>query len=337
MSNLLSTVLSLLEAAVILSGVPRSASPRETQSKDPHGPRSTATARTFLPQSRGFGVAAKAALQACALLAALLTPSRLQAQASDIPSAQTAAQNGSQTQGVEQDRRGRILLDQMVTALGGPAWLNRKTVLLHGNTAAFFRGAPTLNTTPFWDYKQFPNGTQPELDRIEFTKKRDVVQIWTPANGYEITYKGNKPLPADQVADYLRRQEHSIDAIIRDWLKRPGTVVLYEGATQVERRPADKVTLLASNNDAVTLELDATSHLPLRRSYETRNEQFKDLDEEQEQYEDYHQIQNIMTPFSISRYHNGDLANQRYVLSVEYGVATTPDMFDTTLPLKHKK
>jgi hypothetical protein len=271
------------------------------------------------------------------LALATIAPSRLHAQASDIPSAQTAAQNGSQTQGVEQDKRGRVLLDQMVTALGGEAWLDRRTVLLHGNTAAFFRGAPTLSTVPFWDYKQFPTATQPELDRIEFTKKRDVVQIWTPTNGYEITYKGNKPLPAEQVADYLRRQAHSVDAIIRVWLKQPGIVVLYEGATQVERRPAEKVTLLAANNDAVTLELDSVSHLPLRRTYQTRNEQFKDIDEDQEQYDDYHPIQGIMTALTVSRYHNGDLANQRFYLSAEYNIATTPEMFDTTQPLKPKK
>lgn len=281
--------------------------------------------------------ASKLNLLAPLAVLALLTPTHLHAQASDIPSAQTAAQNGSQTQGVEQDKRGRILLDQMVAALGGEAWLNRKTVLLHGNTAAFFRGAPTLSTVPFWDYKQFASGSQPELDRIEFTKKRDVVQIWTPTNGYEITYKGNKPLPAEQVADHLRQQAHSVDAIIRVWLKQPGIVVLYEGATQVERRPADKVTLLAANNDAVTLELDASTHLPLRRTYQTRNEQFKDLDEEQEQYDDYHSIQGVMTALTVSRYHNGDLANQRFFLGAEYGVSTTPDMFDTDLPLKHKK
>jgi hypothetical protein len=269
-------------------------------------------------------------------LAGVVTP-RLDAQASDIPSAQTPAQNGSQTQGAEQDKRGRILLNQMVTALGGAMWLNRRTALFHGNTASFFRGEPTLGSPPYWDLKQYPIGTQPEADRIEFTKKRDIVQIWTPTNGFEITYKGNKPLPADIVAEYLRRQTHSIDAIVRVWMNQPATIVLYEGPTQVERRPADKVTLLAPNNDAVTLELDASSHLPLRRSYETRNQQFKDLDEEQETYEDYHQVQGIMTPFNITRYHNGDIAGARYILSVEYNVSTTPDMFDTTLPLKHKK
>jgi len=280
---------------------------------------------------------AKLSLLALLTLALAIAPSRLLAQASDIPSAQAPTASALRSQGVDQDKRGRLLLNQIVTALGGEMWLNRRTALFHGNTASFFRGEPTLGSPPYWDYKQYPIGTQTEADRIEFTKKRDIVQIWTPTNGFEITYKGNKPLPADQVAEYLRRQAHSIDAIVRVWMNQPGTIVLYEGATQVERRPADKVTLLAADNDAVTVELDASSHLPLRRSYETRNQQFKDLDEEQETYEDYHQVQGIMTPFNITRYHNGDIAGARYILSVEYNVPTTPDMFDTTLPLKHKK
>lgn len=269
--------------------------------------------------------------------AVVLTPI-LHGQASEIPSAQTPAQLAAQGgQGAEQDKRGRILLDQMVQALGGDAWLNRRTALFHGNTATFFHGEPNLGSPPFWDYKQYPDATHLETDRIEYTKKRDIVQIWNPSNGYEITYKGNKPLPADQVKEYLQRQAHSVDAVIRVWLKEPGITVLYEGSTFVERRAAEKVTLLGADNDAVTLELDATTHLPLRRSYETRNAQFKDHDEEVEQYEDYHDLHGVMTPLTISRYHNGDLANQRFILGAEYNIPIAPDMFDTNLPLKHKK
>ncbi len=276
-------------------------------------------------------------LEFCFATTVLFATQRLHAQASEIPSAQTAAQNGSQTQGVDQDKRGRILLDQMVAALGGDAWLNRRTAVFHGNTAAFFRGEPNLGSPPFWDFRRFADATQPEADRIEYTKKRDIVQIYTADKGYEITYKGNKPLPADQVKDYFVRQHHSLESIIHVWLKQPGTIVLYEGASQVERRQAEKVTLLADNNDAVTVELDASSHLPLRRTFETRNQQFKDHDEDVEQYDDYHLIQGIMTPLTISRYRNGDLANQRFYLDVKYNEPIPVESFNTDLPLKPKK
>ncbi len=276
-----------------------------------------------------------------ALLAVLLCSGawlHAHAQASQIPSASGTV--GAPAAGQE-DKRGRVLLDQMLAALGGDAWLHRRTVLLHGHTASFFRGEPTLSTVDFWDYRQFADaGAAPpvaEAERIEFTKKRDVVQIWTATNGYEITYKGTKPLPKDQVEEYLRRRAHSLEVVLNSWLKQPDVVVLYEGTTSVERRMADKVTLLAANNEAVTLELDASSHLPLRRTFQSRNAQFKDFDEDSEQYDDYHLLQGVQTPLTISRYHNGDLANQRFIIDVTYGVAVTPEMFDTDRPLKKKK
>jgi hypothetical protein len=267
-----------------------------------------------------------------AAVTGVLTPQPLLAQASTIPSAAPPPVSSQ-----EQDKRGRELLQQMVEALGGDAWLHRTSMLREGHTASFFRGTPTMNVVDFWDYTRFASATEPEAERIEFSKKHDIVQIWTPTNGFEITYKGNKPLPEEQVQDYLRRRSHSIESIIQTWLKEPDIVVLYEGTTMVERRMAEKITLLGADNDAVTLELEATTHLPLRRSFQTRNTTFKDYDEEEEQYEDYHLIQGIQTPLSISRYHNGDLANQRFFTKVEYDVPVTPEMFDTERPLKGKK
>jgi hypothetical protein len=266
------------------------------------------------------------------LAGGVIAPPTLLGQASEIPS---AAPPPVSTQ--DQDKRGRMLLQQMVDALGGEAWLHRTGMLRVGHTASFFRGNPTLNVIDFWDYIRFADGAQPEAERIEFTKKHDIVQVWTPDNGFEITYKGNKPLPEDQVQEYLRRRAHSVEAIIATWLKQPDVVVLYEGTTMVERRMAEKVTLLGADNDAVTLELDANTHLPLRRSFQTRNTTFKDYDEDEEQYEDYHLIQGIQTALSVSRYHNGDLSNQRFFTKVEYDVPLTPEMFDTDRPLKGKK
>jgi hypothetical protein len=265
-------------------------------------------------------------------VAGVFAPLPLLTQASAIPSAAPPPVSSQ-----DQDKRGRALLRQMVEALGGDAWRNRMSMLREGHTASFFRGAPTLNVVDFWDYTRFPSTTEPEAERIEFTKKHDIVQIWTPTNGFEITYKGNKPLPEEQVQEYLRRRSHSIESIVATWLKEPDIVVLYEGTTMVERRMAEKITLLGADNDAVTLELDASTHLPLRRSFQTRNTTFKDYDEEEEQYEDYHLIQGIQTPLSISRYHNGDLSNQRFFTRVEYDVSLTPEMFDTERPLKGKK
>ena len=280
-------------------------------------------------------------MKLAALLLALAVPLCAHAQAHDIPSAAPVLPAGQ-----TQEQRGRLLLDQMVAALGGDAWLHRTDMTVRGRTAAFFRGAPTGAVIEYSGYRQFPVDGRPEAERIGYItdkspilpgKKIDIVQIYTAGQGYEVTYKGRTTLPNEQVEDYFRRQNHSVESVIRDWLKQPGVVVIAEGNTMVERRLAEKVTVLSANNDAVTLELDAATHLPLRRTFQSRNAQFKDYDEDVEEYDDYHTIQGLPTAFTFTRYHNGDMSSQRFLTRVEYNTNLSPALFNPDNLLKKKQ
>lgn len=283
----------------------------------------------------------------CSLMLLAAVPGRLSAQASEIPSAAPA------TGTVSPEQRGRELLDQMVRALGGPAWTDRKTASTLGRSATFFRSQPTGITINFAEFFQYPaipgtseSAPRPASERIEFISpkgvilpgtKRDVVQVWTADQGYELTYKGKTTLPKEQVADYLRRRSHGIDALVTHWLTAPGVVVVYEGPGVAGRRAVDKVSVLSANNDAITVELDQTTHLPLARSFRWRNEQFKDYDQDREEYDDYQSYGGVQTPLTISRYRNGDLVNQRFFTKVEYNPVLSPATFDPDAPLVQKK
>jgi hypothetical protein len=238
----------------------------------------------------------------------------------------------------------------MVAALGGAAWLTRTSMEVDGRTAAFFQGAPDPGVIEYHELIRFaaPNATppQPEAERVGFLtergmilpgKKIDVVQIYTAGHGYEVTFKGQTELPKDQVEEHNRRLAHSIEDIIGNWLKAPGVMVVAGGATMVQRRIADKVTILSADNDAVTLELDAATHLPLRRTFQWRNQQFKDFDEDVEEYDDYHTIQGFPTALTITRYKNGDMVSQRFLTKVTYNVPITPSLFDPATLLPKKK
>jgi hypothetical protein len=114
-------------------------------------------------------------------------------------------------------------------------------------------------------------------------------------------------------------------------------MVVYGGSTMVERRLTERVSILSANNDAVTLDIDAQTHLPRRRTFEWRNATFKDQDEDAEEYDDYHTIQGLPTAFTITRYHNGDMASQTFYTKVEYDVDLPPDTFNPDVLLKKKQ
>ena len=234
--------------------------------------------------------------------------------------------------------KGRRLLDQMVEALGGQAWLGLKDYEEDGRIAAFSKGAPTGSNVQFFEFYRLPIG-----ERIEFAtprnimpgSTRDVVQVWTADNGYEVTYKGKKPLETKLVEEYLRVRAHTIREVVTEWMKRPGVVVVSEGTSMVERRLADKFTVLSPDNDAVTIETDQNTHLPLRRSFEYRNAIFKDHDQDALEFEDYHTYQGLPTALSVTRYKDGDMVSQRFVTKVIYNPGIAPEKFDPDkLPAK---
>ncbi|HEY4382167.1 MAG TPA: hypothetical protein VGN01_17595 [Acidobacteriaceae bacterium] len=275
------------------------------------------------------------------LAAALLAPQLLHAQASDIPSAAPVSANG----GGSSEERGLRLLDQMVAALGGDAWLHRTSLQLDGRTSSFFHGEPNPYIVEYHTLFRFAASGQPDAERLGFLtdrgmimpgKKVDVVQIWKEGHGYEVTFKGQTELPKEQVDDYYRRKAHSIEEVVKNWIHAPGVMILGGGSTMVGRHITDKITILTAQNDAVTLELDASSHLPLRRTFQWRNPQFNDFDEEVEEYDDYHTFQGLPTAMTITRYHNGDMTNQRYFTKVTYNVPVPLELFDPSNLVKKK-
>ncbi len=78
--------------------------------------------------------------------------------------------------------------------------------------------------------------------------------------------RARQELPKDQVQELIRRRDHSIQTAMRVWLNDPRTVLIYGGQNLVERHLADQTTLINAENDSITIQTDAETHLPLRRS-----------------------------------------------------------------------
>ncbi len=218
-------------------------------------------------------------------------------------------------------QKARAALNAMVQALGGQAWLDMKNEMQQGHVAAFFHSQPDLGTTDLWQFHSWP-----DKDRVEVTKHRDVVEFYIGREGWEVTYRGKKPMQKDLLEDYLRRRDHSIETAVKVWLKDPNTILVYEGQTMAERHMAEQVTLISAQNESITIQMDEQSHLPLRRSFQWRDPLYKDKNTDAEEYDDYHTIEGFPTPFSVTRLKNDEIVRQYYVTKVEYN-RPLPDDF----------
>jgi hypothetical protein len=220
-------------------------------------------------------------------------------------------------------KKAKDLLQKMVVALGGQAYLSYQTMTQEGRTYSFFQGRPNSAGNPFWRFWKFP-----DKDRVEFTKQRDVVYIYKGDEGYEVTYKGTAAMERKELEDYLLRRKYSMDNIVRIWMKDPATLVLYEGSGIADQQFVEQVTLMNKNNDAVTLGIDPNTGLPLKKTYTYRDyDGLKSTDSEI--YANYRPVQGIQTPHNIVRFHNDMQSGQRFLSKVEYNVPLDDNKFES--------
>jgi hypothetical protein len=247
--------------------------------------------------------------------------------------------------GESEEQHGRRLLDEMLQALGGDAWLNKQNSVIRGQTAAFFRNVPTGRVVQFEQFKRFGTGTVGPATRTEYLsergmimpgKRRDVIHLWVDGQGYEATFKGVTPLPEKDVTQFNLRQQHSLEEVMRSWVKQPGVVIVWEGVGTQDRRAVDKVSVLTADNDNVEIEIEQDTHYPLQRSFQTRNAQFKDFDVDEEVYGDWRMVQGIATPMNVTNYKNADMVGQTFYTKVEFNQPLPPDEFNKD-QLKAKK
>ncbi len=223
-------------------------------------------------------------------------------------------------------KKARALLEEMVQALGGQAYLNVQDMTQEGRTYGFSHGESAGEGVLFWRFWKWP-----DKDRIELTKKRDWAIVNNGDKGYEITFRGTAAEEAELVEDYNRRRHYSLEHVLRVWLKQPGIALFYEGQALAERKQADVVTILNAQNEAVTIYIDQTTHLPIRKSFTWRDPKYRDKNEEAEGYANYRPVQGIMTPFDVTRYKQGDTVNQRFLTSVRYNQNLPDSLFNVSI------
>jgi len=223
-----------------------------------------------------------------------------------------AGQNGDDA-AAKNAQQARAALDRMVQALGGQAWLDMKNQEREGFIAAFFHGNPDPGTTLYYEFHQWP-----DKDRVDVTKHRDVVEFYLGNEGWEVTYRGKKPMDKELLDDFIRRRDHSIETAIKVWLKDPNTILVYEGQHLVERRLGEQVTLISADNESITILMDTQTHLPLERTFQWRDPLYKDKNTDAEEYDDYHTMDGFPTPFSITRFKNGEMWRQYYIKKVTF-------------------
>ena len=253
--------------------------------------------------------------------------------------------------------KARAILDQTIQVLGGQAYLTYESKGEEGRVYSLHHGESRGVGAQYQQFTRYPDQERFELlgrgnvvvplplvgvivVSHEVKNKNDIVIIHNGVKGYETTYKGTAKQDPVELAAYLRRHHHALDAVLRKWINDPTVALFYEGLSIVDGKATDQVTLINSLNDAVTVNMDQNSHLPIKTSFTWRDPADKQKNVEEEVYDNYKLVQGIMTPHSVTRNFNGEMSHQRFINSAKYNMPLPAALFEATVdydPMKPPK
>jgi len=252
----------------------------------------------------------------------------------DAPPAPNSAPAASAPSSSDQDNaaKARQIVQQGIQALGGQAYLTWRTQTSEGRSYSFHHGEANSLGTLFWRFRQYP-----DKDRLELTKKRDIVEIFNGEKGYEVTFRGIRNLEEkEELQPYMRRRHYALDIVFREWINQPGVAFFYEGQTVAAQKQTDQVTIMNSKNEAVTLNFDVKTHRPVQKSFTWRDPTDKERNVEQEIYDNYRNVQGIITPYDVTRMYNGEMSFQSFLTGAKYNEDLNPALFDAQASAKRK-
>jgi hypothetical protein len=231
------------------------------------------------------------------------------------------------------ENKAHALLNRMIQAMGGQAYLTLQDSYSEGRYGRFHNEV-MVGGAVFFRYWEWP-----DKERLEVTKERDIATLILGDKVYEVTYRGGKELDPekdDTVRLGIIRRHYALERVLREWMNEPGTLLLDEGPTLADNKMTERVTIINSKNEAVSLLISPDTHLPVSKRFSIRDPKTADKDEEEEIYDNWRMVQGVNTPFSTVVLHNGQIVRQQYLTSISYNTHP-PDVYFTPKLIVHNK
>jgi len=234
-------------------------------------------------------------------------------------------------------QKGKRIVDEALAALGGPAFQAMQNRVESGRIYGFYNerlsglGLDTLYTT----YLPRPEKLDPSFLGVRVRdargKKQDDVYLYTEETGYELTFRGARPLTDALIKQFKTATLHNIFYILRQRWGEPGMIFESRGGDFFENRPVEIVDITDSDNNKVTVYFDQITKLPTRQNYDRRDPVDNSKLEEVSIFGKYRDVGGgVMWPFTVRRERNGEKIFEMYSETVEINQSLKDSMF--TLP-----
>lgn len=237
--------------------------------------------------------------------------------------------------------RGKRVVDAAVAALGGPNFLSMRDRVEAGRVYSFYREelSGLSRAKVYTRYLIRPEPPVPGFlgvrEREAFGKDEYEAVLFADGKGYQVTFRGARPLPDATLDRFKDSTLHNVFYILRMRLGEPGLTFDSRGADVWENQPVEIVDITDADNRTVTVYFNQTTKLPVRQVFYRRDPKTRDKDEETSIFAKYRDVgDGVMWPFTVERERNGEKIFEIYSDSVLINQDLKDNLF--TLPMNIK-
>ena len=225
-----------------------------------------------------------------------------------------AAAVASSVTGTAESRQelGRRLLKECRDALGGERFLNVRNLVQTGRAYAFYRenikGLAVI--TIYQNYGSIKTDPEPDwlpVSRREvYTEKGDYYTLFENGQGWEVTFRGARPLPRERMVRYRESVRRDIFYFLRYRFEEPRMYYYHRGVEIIDNVPTDAIDVTDSLGDSVTYFLRQSDRLPVQQVYQRRDPKTKIVSEERTMYSKYRDVSGVTVPWNVRREEDGE-------------------------------
>jgi hypothetical protein len=228
--------------------------------------------------------------------------------------------------------KGREVADHVIAALGGDRFLNMHYRMATGRVYSFFHDQMSGSDVAkiYTEYlNTAPSQGLGVREREVLGKKQDYSYLFLADQGWDISYRGARPIDDERWERYSRSTENDVFYLLKVRSKEPGMLFDYVGTDIYLGTHVEILDITDAQNRTVRVYLDHNTMLPIHQSFSWLDPETKYRNEEVAEFGKYRDIgAGIMWPFTIERERNGYKSYQMFANTVEANQPTPPNIFE---------
>jgi hypothetical protein len=212
--------------------------------------------------------------------------------------------------------KGKRLLQECLTALGGQGFLSMQDRVESGRAYSFYNEKLTGLSKAKIYTRHLDNaaaGEIPVRERQAFGKDEDSSVLFMGKDGYELTFRGARPLPEPQIQRYVESYYHNFFYILRHRMQEPGMIFEAQASDVLVNEPVEVLDVTDAENRVTTIYLHYSTKFPIRQKFFRRDPKTKDRHEEISEYSKFRDVGGgVKWPYAIRKERDGEKLYEIY-------------------------